>query len=438
MGDDQQRDTHNKALTINLDPTVYGTIAEIGAGQEVARWFLQAGAASGTVAKTISAYDMTFSDEIYGKVGRYVSRQRVEGMLDHEYVLLRERLAATRAGTAQFFVFADTVSARNYAGTNECHGWLGVRFQATPRGDPNDVILHVNLLDATNLQQQQAVGILGVNLVYAVFHRRGPADRFLPALFDELSSERVEIDLITFRGPEFAGLDDRTATLDLVQGGFAEAVVFTGDGRLVPPSEVIRKRPLVLEPGIFESFEPFHAAMLAAARKRLAAEMGPEERGPLPLFALTGRRPGEPTGASTIELAKRVEPLTRTGSGVLVSQRPEVYNIVRYALRYTSAPIRLVVGALTLADVFHDRHYRQLDGELMEALARLFACNVRMYVHPMPASARDRLDPAVAAWVRPPGGDGLITLEHLDLPRPTAHLFAYLVESGFLVSVPEA
>src|SRR5262245_22994437 len=169
-----ENDTHHTALRINLDAACYGTIAEIGAGQEVARWFLQVGGASGTVAKTVSAYDMTVSDAIYGKAGRYVSRKRVEDMLEHEYTLLVERLAAGKGAKARFFVSAATIAARNFAGTNECHGWLGVRFQTQPGGAPNDVIIHVNLLDQSNLLQQQAVGILGVNLIYAVIYQREP------------------------------------------------------------------------------------------------------------------------------------------------------------------------------------------------------------------------------------------------------------------------
>jgi hypothetical protein len=431
------QDTHHKALAINLDPNVYGTIAEIGAGQEVARWFLQVGGASGTVAKTISAYDMAFSDAIYGKVPRYVSRDRLEGMLDHEYALLMERLGTARGDQARFFVFADTISARNFAGTNECHGWAGIRFQATPGGAPSDVILHVNLLDPTNLQQQLAVGILGVNLIWAVFHQRAPVDSFLAALFDELSAERIEIDLIAFRGPAFEVTDEHLPVLELVQGGFASAVLFRPAAPLVPPSEVIRKHPLILEPGVFSSPAAVHAKMLQAGRSRLQAEIGRTEREPMELYVLTGRQPDQQTGATTAELAERIASLTDLGAGVLVARQPEMYRVVQYALRYTSAPIRIVLGAMTLADIFHSRHYHDLDGKLMEALAQLFAYNVRMYVHPMPASMRQD-HPAVADWAPRADDDGMITLEHIDVPRPASLLFQYLIESGFLCSVPAA
>jgi len=438
MADAPLQDTHQKALAINLDGTIFGTLAEIGAGQEVARWFLQVGGASGTVAKAVSAYDMNFSDAMYGKVGRYVSRERLEGMLDHEYKILLERLAARRGATTRFFVFADTVSARNFEGTNECHGWMGLRFQAEPGGEPNDVVLHVNLRDPTNLLQQQAVGILGVNLIDATFNRRAPFEGFLAALLDDLTAARIEIDLIAMRGTAFAGVQDRTATLELVRHGLADAVFLPAGGAPVPPSEVIRKRPLVLEPGVFATPEPVHAAMLTAASTRLAAESAPHEREPLALFVLTGGRPWMDAVMPRSALEDRVDALHRLGAGVLVGQRPELYHVARYALRYTTEPVRIVIGALTVADVFHARHYHDLDGALLEALANLFAANVRMYVHPMPAALIDRLHPEVAPWIGPPRSDGLVSLEQLRLPRPVSHLLDYLVESGFLCAIDAA
>jgi hypothetical protein len=427
---DEALDTHQKALAVNLDPSIYGTIAEIGAGQEVARCFLQAGGASGTVAKTVSAYDMTFSDAIYGKVSRYVSRDRVEGMLDHEYALLLERLAEARGSKSRFFVFADTISARNFAGTNECHGWVGLRFQHVVGGEPNQIVVHVNLLDSTNLLQQQAVGMLGVNLVHAAYFRNeSPAD-VLAATLEGIEG-RVEIDLVAVGGGLLGVVDERIATMGLVRAGCAAAVILPLEGRLVPPSEVVRKRPLVLVPGVFSQPGPVHEAMLRAGRDQLAAEH-PEEREPLPLFVLTTRHPDEEQDASAAELVERAEALRRLGAGVLVVARPEMYQAVAYALRYTSSPIRIAIGSLTVADLFQERFYRDLDGAIMEALARLFAYNVRMYVQPMPAALLDRLDPKVAKWIGDPGPDGLIGLEHLAVAPPASHLLRYLVESGFL------
>ena len=226
----QRRDTHGKALFLNLDESVYGTLAEIGAGQEVARWFLSVGAASGTVAKSISAYDKKVSDEIYGAGTRYVSKERLLAMLDHEYQLLLERLSITRGEEKRFFAFADTVAARNYQGTNEQHGWAGIRFQIEPGAPPSQVLLHINLCDATAQLQQQAVGILGVNLVYAAYHQRTDADLFLSGLFDDLSVDRIEIDVIEFDGPAFMNRDARVWCLALLGRQMSHAIVFDNHG----------------------------------------------------------------------------------------------------------------------------------------------------------------------------------------------------------------
>ncbi len=433
--DAQRPDTHQKALAINLDASVYGTLDEIGAGQEVARWFLQVGGASGTVAKTISAYDMTVSDAIYGKASRYVSRPRVEAMLEHEYALLVERLGPSKGSTTRFFAFADTISARNFAGTNECHGWLGIRFQRTPGGAANTVVLHANLLDQNNLLQQQAVGILGVNLIDAVLnHVADPAD-FLTALFEELAG-RIEVDLIAVDGADLRGVDERRLTIELLRHGLAAAVLLPVNGVPVPPSEVLRKRPLVLAPGVFYEPGAEHGALLSGARARLCSELTADSRDPLCLFVLTTRHPDSDVEPSAEELLRRADGLRAMGSDVLIARAPQLYSVVRYALRYTDAEIRIAIGAATVGDLLASRHYRNLDGELMEALAQLFACNVRMYVYPTPAQLLQRLDPASAAWFGPPDADGMTVLEHLSVPPPVSHLLAYLIESGFMQSVP--
>src|SRR3954449_4599139 len=203
----QRYDTHAKALSINLNGSIYGTLAEIGAGQEVARWFLSVGAASGTVAKTMSAYDKTVSDDIYGTGTRYVSKERLLAMLDWEYRLLLERLMTTRGASKRFFVFADTVAARNYQGTNEQHGWMGIRFQTEPGSDPSQILLHANLRDRAAVSQQESVGILGVNLIYAAFRQRSNRDAFLTGLSDQLSTEKIEIDIIQLDGAAFKEMD---------------------------------------------------------------------------------------------------------------------------------------------------------------------------------------------------------------------------------------
>ena len=215
-----------KALHINLDPAKYGTFAEIGAGQEVGRNFFQAGGAAGTVAKTISAYDMKFSDSIYGDAGRYVSRQRLVQMLKHEFCLLDERLSETRGNETTFFAFANTVAALNYSKTNECHGWMGIRLQLEPKGRPHDIILHVRMLDRDNRLQQDAIGRLGVNIVYGAFHLRNEPSKLIASLLDEIGPDRIEVDMIEFNGPDFDRFDNRILCLELIRKGLTHAVMF--------------------------------------------------------------------------------------------------------------------------------------------------------------------------------------------------------------------
>ncbi len=243
--------THQKALQINLDQTKYGTFAEVGAGQEVARWFFRVGGASGTIAKSISAYDMVISDAIYGPSERYVSRRRLTTMLDYEYALLNERLSGQRGDTTRFFVFADTVAAQSFTRREDWHAWMGVRFQTQPRGEASQIIMHVRMWDKENLQQQEALGILGVNLVYGALYHHDDLDRFLTTLIDDLTINRVEVDMIKFSGPAFAQVDNRLVTLRLVQDGLTNAAMFTADGEVVQAAEVLHKSPFSSSAGAF-------------------------------------------------------------------------------------------------------------------------------------------------------------------------------------------
>jgi hypothetical protein len=297
MPSEEKLDTHQKALAINLDQAIFGSFAEIGAGQEVARWFLRVGAASGTVAKTVSAYDKEVSDDLYGPGTRYVSMQRLEAMLDHEWNQLLAQLQKSRGASTRFFSFADTVSARNFAGTNECHGWMGIRFQDQPGGPAQDVIIHLNLLDSSNLAQQEVVGVVGVNLIDAVFRRRQSKDTFLKALLDQAGVQRAEIDFIEVRGPGFAGWKSSALLLALVEEGLAEAMVLPASGQCAPPSEILRKRPIVLAPRAFENREPFHGGILSEAISMLKTEAGEAAREPLGLAVLSTASPDALQGA---------------------------------------------------------------------------------------------------------------------------------------------
>ncbi len=247
IDDHEITETGHKALHINLDATKYGTFAEIGAGQEVGRWFFRVGGASGTVAKTISAYDKNVSDAIYGPAERYVSRKRLQQMLDYEYNLLLERLDADRGGKTNFFVFADTVAARSYTHRDDSNGWLGIKFQAQPHAEASQVLIHVRLLDEENVREQEALGVIGVNLIYgALFQHENPR-LLITSLLDQLTKGRIEVDMIKFSGPGFANVDNRLMSLQLVEQGLTEAVMFTTDGEVVQASEVLYKKPVLVE-----------------------------------------------------------------------------------------------------------------------------------------------------------------------------------------------
>src|SRR5712672_3430855 len=273
MGEDIPRLTTNqKALKVNLDPARYGTFAEIGAGQEVARWFFKVGAAAGTISKSISAYDMAVSDAIYGRSKRYVSRERLQGMLDYEHELNLERLRMSRGDTTAFFTFANTVAARNYQGTNESHGWMGVKYQTRPRDEDSQIIIHVRMLDQENDLQQETLGIVGLNLLYGAFllHHKPPL--LLESLLDDLSTKRVEIDMVEFSGIEFRHVDNRVMSLKLVQLGLSGAAMFGPAGEVLQPSEVLRKRPILVERGSFRPVTKVNIDMIDSARERFAAE----------------------------------------------------------------------------------------------------------------------------------------------------------------------
>ncbi len=278
--------TNKKAFQINLDAKRYGTFAEIGAGQEVARRFFQVGGASGTIAKTMSAYDMQFSDAIYGATDRYVSRARLKTMLDHEYCLLRERLDQKLGDECTFFVFADTVAARSFKQHSESHGWLGMRFQSETRGEPSEIIIHVRMLDEGNVDQQEALGIIGVNLIYGAFYYHQP-EKLIASLHENLAPQRMQIDMIKFSGPAYAGVDNRLMSLQLVSQGLTNAVMFTADGESVQPSEILYKKAIIVERGSFRPVTYATNDMLEGARHIFLKQPGAKEEDLVVLMEMT-------------------------------------------------------------------------------------------------------------------------------------------------------
>jgi hypothetical protein len=430
-----ERDTHAKALALNLDNSIYGTFAEIGAGQEVARWFLTVGAASGTVANTISAYDKTVSDDIYGASTRYVSKERLQAMLDCEYKLLLQRLGAARGESTRYFVFADTVAARNYQGSNEQHGWAGLRFQSEPGSEPSQVLLHMNLRDSTAALQQAAIGILGVNLIYAAFRQGSSVDTFLTGLFDELSARRIEIDVIQLDGPAFATQDSAEWCLALLSHKMAHGIVLNCGAGVVEPASVLRKRPLIVLRGTFNHPELLDPALMERARRQLLAEGAPFEREPAALLEMTIHHVSRATAFSATEILQRIRQLSPS-CATIVSDFPETYLLSRYLSRYSTEPVRFVMSIAAAAKVLHEAFYHDLPGTLLEGLGRLLATNVKLYVAPMPRIAFEAALRDMSATVAiKPSGKSVIGLDDLAPAAPACHLVEYLRATGRIVAL---
>ena len=421
---DRPTRTNEKALAINLDMGRYGSFAEIGAGQEVARWFYRVGGAAGTIAKSVSAYDKTVSDAIYGPTRRYVVRERLEEMLRYEQSLTLERLFPQRGDSTAFFTFANTVQARSYQGNNECHGWIGVKFQSRPRDEDSQIILHVRMLDSENQAQQEALGIIGVNLLYGAFFLYHRPDELVESLLDELSIERIEIDMIEFSGIEFRHVDNRIMSLRLVQLGLTPAAMFSASGKVLQPSEVLRKRPVLLERGRFSPVTRVNLDMIDKARAQFAEDGGAAVQADdiVSVMEITMSNLRADQGEVDLtDFIGRAEVLGVTDHIVMISDYFEYYRLAAYLRRYTDRRCAIVMGAGALRQIFDERYYARLEGGILEALGRLFKNDLHIFVYP-------QKDPETGM---------LWTVETLEVPKDVRHLYGYLVERGFLIPVED-
>jgi hypothetical protein len=408
-----------KALQINLDAKKYGTFAEIGGGQEVARWFFHVGGASGTVAKTISAYDMGVSDAIYGPSERYVSRKRLQSMLDYEFNLLRERLDAKRGSQCTFFAFADTVATRSFTRHEEGHGWMGIRFQTELHGEASEIIIHIRLLDADNVREQEALGAIGVNLIYGAFYLHDQLPELIGSLMDYLSRSRLEVDMIRFAGPAFPGVDNRLMSLQLVQQGLTDAALFTADGEVVQPADVLYKKAVLVERGSFRPIINTTLDMLERAQEQFALEPGMTGEDPVVLMEMTLRNLLSESGIDHKDFLSRVDILSTLGKTVLISNFGRYYRLVSYISRYTHKMTGIVLGVPSLKEIFDEKFYTDLEGGLLESLGRLFKSGVKLYVYP---------------WLDPSTGE-VITAENLQVAPNLQNLYAHLLENHCIESI---
>jgi hypothetical protein len=436
--------TNRKALTINLDELKYGTFAEIGAGQEVARIFFQAGGAAGTIAKSMSAYDMTFSDAIYGKAPRYVSRERLGLMLDHEYTLLLERLATKRGSSTTFFVFADTVAARNYQGTNECHGWMGLRFQAEPHGPPSEIMIHVRMWDKDNLLQQQALGVVGTNLIYGAFYYRERPEELIRSLLDNIGPDRIEVDMLKMSGPAFGPVDNRLMSLYLVRHKLTNAVMFGPGGEVLQPSETLHKKAVLVERGSFRPVTHVNVDMLNCACAQFLQEPQAKGKELIVLMEITMNNLLASGELDAHDFLSRVDLLGDIGFTVLISDYSEYYRLTTYFRRYTQEMIGVAMGINNLMEIFNEKYYEHLAGGILENFGRLFRNSVKLYIYPMQQAAYDRFlshGMPAAAMPAPRGGNVvgspfaasiLINAKNLQIEDHLSNLYAHLLENHYI------
>jgi len=385
-----QSDTHQKALRINLDPRWYGTIAEIGAGQEVVRWFFRVGGAAGTIAKSISAYDMAVSDAVYGKAERYVSAGRLQGMLDKEFQLNVDRLGDERGDGTSFFAFADTVVARSYQGGNECHGWMGVKFQAHARDEPSQIVMHVRMLDIEAWLQQEALGIVGVNLLYGAFFEHHEPERLIESLLDRLTTGRIEIDM-------------------------------SPDREVLQPSEVLRKKAILVERGSFRPPTHVNLDMLDTARAKFESDPAVTGKPVLALTEITMRNllAGGAADVDRRDFLARAELLAACGMTVLITDYFDYYRLAAYIGERTAERIGIVMGVPSLIDLFNEANHALLPGGILESFGRLFKNDLKLYVYPL----------------QPSPDEPLVTVNDISVGPELQPLYDYLAGRGSFVDL---
>lgn len=413
-------DTYHKALAFNKDKTPYGTIAEIGAGQETARWFFKVGGAASSIAKAMSAYDMKFSDSIYGPAQRYVSRERLHAMLEKEYGLVMGRLDEVRGSECTFFAFANTVSTYNYKQQRAGHGWLGINFQTHPQEPASHIDLHVVLKGRSNQQDQETLGVLGVNLIYGAHYHHDDPVALLVSLMDGLSCEQLEIDMIDFDGPAFESVDNRLMALYLVKYGLTPVAMFHPDGKLVQPSDALYKKSVLVQRSRFRPPTLLTMNILDSAYKDFIEEPDVRAENVMVLSEMTLQNlSGGDDAEDDIDaedFIRRAEILCALGKNVMISNFGQFYQLAQYLFSQTQSPVAVALGIPNLLDIFDEQHYEDLDGGILEAFGRLFKNDIRLYVCPL-------IDDK---------GNGLITAHNLKVKNHLRHLYRHLIENNYI------
>ncbi len=420
-------ETKRKALKINLDSAIYGTFAEIGAGQEVARNFFEAGAASGTIAKTISAYDMAFSDAIYGveESGRYVSRTRLTKMLSHEFDLLTERLHTEKYENKRFFAFADTVTTLNFTKTNDPHGWLGLRFQNEVDGPVNDIIIHVRLLDSDTRLQSKVLGILGVNLVFAAYYYINDPQVMIESLVDNLSIGSVEIDLVKVSGPAFEGVNERLLNLYLISKGFANAAIFRPDGKAAQIKDYLYKKNIIVLRTKYRQKSLPNFDLFNLAVEQFKKNTGANDKDIIVLIeVLMGNVLDEDLELTNEDLqyfADRAEELCATGNNVMVSNFRRNNHLAEFVKTFKPLNVGIATNVSNLRNIFNSANYNKENytNELLSYISGMFSKNVKLYAYPYLNKKENTI----------------ITTKNMYVSEEAKPLYDFLIQNHYIVDI---
>lgn len=375
----------DKALRINLNQNIYGTFAEIGAGQETVRHFFRAGRSSGTIAKAMSAYDKDFSDAIYGmeEDGRYVTESRLKKMLTHEVKLVEERLKREKHPSKFFFSFANTVATIDFAKQYKGHGWIGIKYQVEPDEDYNEIILHIQLKETDTKLQQETLGKLGVNLIYGAYYKYNNPKKLLRYLYDHLDKDQLEIDTINFSGPRFATVDNRLMSLQLVKNGMTDAVMFGPDGKNILPAAILYKKNILALRGSFRPVTKVNMDMYEKSYEMFLHENKVDKDNTLVIFEITLSNLRTDGEINERDFMDRAELLCSLGQTVMISNFQEYYKVVEYFSNYTKARMGLAMGVSNLIDIFDEKYYRHLSGGILEAFGKLFYRDLKVFLYPM-------------------------------------------------------
>ncbi|PRD53836.1 nicotinamide mononucleotide adenylyltransferase [Sphingobacterium gobiense] len=420
-------ETKRKALKINLNPDIYGTFAEIGAGQEVARNFFGAGAASGTIAKTMSAYDMAFSDAIYGaeESGRYVSRTRVNKMLTHEFDLLTERLHGEKYKSKKFFAFADTVTTLNFTKTNDPHGWIGIRFQHEAGGPVNDIVIHIRLLDSDSRLQTKVLGILGVNLIFAAYYYANNPQTMIESLVDNLSIGSVEIDLVKVTGPVFEHANERLLNLYLIAKGFAQAAIFKPDAHAAQIKDYLYKKNIIILRTKYRQKSNPNFDLFNLAVEQFKKNTGATENDTVVLIeVLMGNALDEENKITNEDLryfAERAEYLCSTGNNIMVSNFQRNNHLAEFIQTFKPKHVGIATNTSNLKNIFNTENYNKdvYTNELLSYISGMFSKDVKLYAYPY-------LDKKT---------NEIITTENMPVADEAKPLFDFLVQNKYIVDI---